>query len=126
MTRGESFVKSGKCTHGHGSATSNSACCDLKKNCTVLKLHDFCHNPIGKCQKQITFSPNQIQLEGNGFKKTMKKIFKGSQTTWNWFLKPALNMASPYKGMTVGAKIKNPKVAQATTNILGLLRGVKY
>ena len=48
---------------------SNSAWCDLNKNCTVLKLHDKCHNSKGKCQKQITFSPKQFQLEGAGFKK---------------------------------------------------------
>ena len=56
MTRGQGFIKNTKCTHGHRSAMSNSAWCD--KNCTVLKLHDMCHNPKCKCQKQITFSPN--------------------------------------------------------------------
>ena len=58
MTRGDSFVKSGKCTHGHRSAMSNSAWCDLNKKCTVFKLHDICQNPKCKSQKQITFSPN--------------------------------------------------------------------
>ena len=58
MTRGEDFNKNAKCSHGHRSAMSNSAWCDLNKNCTVLKLHDMCHNPKCKCQKQITFSPN--------------------------------------------------------------------
>ena len=86
MTRGEDFFKNAKCTHGQQSAMSNSAWCDLNKNCTVLKLHDMCH----KCQKQIVFSPNQFQLEGAGFKKTMKNMFKGSQTAWKKFLKPAL------------------------------------
>ena len=75
MTRGEDFIKNAKCSHGHRPAMSNSAWCDLNKNCTVLKLHDMCHNPKCKCQKQITFSPNQFQLEGAGFKNTMKKIF---------------------------------------------------
>ena len=72
MTRVEKFLKSAKCTHGHQSAMSNSAWCDLNKNCTVLKLHDMCHNPKCNCQKQITFTPRQFQLEGNGFKNTMK------------------------------------------------------
>ena len=45
----------------------------------------MCHNPKCNCQKQITFTPKQFQLEGNGFKNTMKKIFKGSQTAWNKF-----------------------------------------
>ena len=52
MTKGESFVKNAKCTPGHRSAMSDSAWCDLKKNCTVLKLHDMCHNP--KCKLSET------------------------------------------------------------------------
>ena len=32
----------------------------------------MCHNPKCKCQKQITFTPKQFQLEGAGFKNTMK------------------------------------------------------
>ena len=76
MTRGESFVKNAKCTHGHRSAMSNSAWCDLNKNCTVLKLHDMCHNPKCRCQKQITFTPKQFQLEGPGFKNTIKKFLR--------------------------------------------------
>ena len=74
MTRGEPFIKNAKCSHGHRSAMSHSAGCDLNTNCTVLKLHDMCHNPKSKCQKQITFSPNQFQLEGAGFKNTIKNI----------------------------------------------------
>ena len=31
MTSGESFVEIAKCTHGHRSAMSSSAWCDLKK-----------------------------------------------------------------------------------------------
>ena len=59
---------------------SNSAWCDLNKNCTVSKVHDMSHNPKCNCQKQITFSPNQFQRECAGFEKTMKKIFMGSET----------------------------------------------
>ena len=66
---------------------SNSAWCDLNKNCTVLKLHDMCHNPKCKCQKQMTFTPKQFQLEGNGFENTMKKIFKGTEKMWKNFNK---------------------------------------
>ena len=80
MTRGEDFTKNAKCSHGNRSAMSKSAWCDLNKNCAVLKLHDLCHNPKCKCQKQVTFSPNQFQLERAGFKNTKKKIFEGSQT----------------------------------------------
>ena len=125
MTRGEDFIKNAKCTHGHRSAMSNAAWCDLNKNCTVLKLHDMCHNPKCKCQKQITFSPKQYQLEGAGFKNTMKKIFKGSQTAWNKFLKPTINTLAPVIGMAVGAKSKNKQVGAATTNILKSLTGGK-
>ena len=73
MTKGEDFIKNEKCTHVHRSAMSNSAWCDLNKKCTVLKLHDICPNPKCKCQKQFTFSPNTFQLEGAGFKNTMRK-----------------------------------------------------
>ena len=104
---------------------SNSAWCDLNKNCTVLKLHDMCHNPKCKCQKHITFSPKQFQLEGNGFKKTMKKLFKGTEKAWNRFPTPELNIASPFIGMAVSAKTKNPKIGQATTNILKSISGGK-
>ena len=125
MTRVQDFIKNAKCTHGNRSAMSNSAWCDLNKNCTVLKLHDMCHNPICKCQKQITFSPNQFQLEGAGFKNTMKKILKGSQTAWNKFLERTINTLAPVIGMAVGAKSKNAKVGAATTNILKSLTGGK-
>ena len=125
MTRGEDLIRNAKCTHGHRSAMSNSAWCDLKKYCTVLKLHDMCDIPKCKCQKQITFSPNQYQLEGNAFKNTMKKIFKGSQSAWNKFLKTALNVAAPFIGMAVSAKTKNPKVGATTINILRSFSGGK-
>ena len=85
----------------------------------------MCHNPKCNCQKQKTFSTRQVQSEGNGFKKTMNKSFKGSQTAWNKILKPALNIASPYIGMAVSAKTKNPKVRQATANILKSISGGK-
>ena len=104
---------------------SNLAWCDLNKKFTVLKLHDMCHNAKCKCQKQITFSPKQFQLEGNGFKNTMKKIFKGSQTAWSKFLKPTINTLAPVIGMVVGAKSKNSKIGAATTNILKSISGGK-
>ena len=102
---------------------SNSAWCDLNENCTVLKLHDMCHNPKYRCQKQNTFSPNQFQLEGAGFKNTMKKIFEGSEKAWNKFLKPALKIATPIISAGVAAKTKNPQSAQTTNNTLKSLTG---
>ena len=56
----------------------------------------------------------------------MKKIFKGSETTWKRLLKPAVNIAAPYIGMALGAKTKNPKVAQATTFILNQSVEVRF
>ena len=125
MTRGQDFIRNANCTHGHRSAMNNSAWCDLNKNCTVLKFHDARHNPKCKCQKQITFGPNHIQIKGIGFEKTMRKTIRGSQTAGNKFLKPAVNVAAPFIGMAVGAKTKNPKVAAATTNILKSISGGK-
>ena len=83
----------------------------------------MCHNSKCKCQKQITFSPNQFQLEGAGFKSTMKKIFTGSQSAWNKFLKPALKIATPVISAGVAMKTKNPQSAQVTSNILKSLTG---
>ena len=118
MTRREDFVKNAKFSHGHRSTMSNSAWCDLNKNCTNLKQHDMCHNPKCNCEKQITFSPKQFQLEGAGFKIQRKKNFKGSQTAWSKILKPMIKALAPVIGMAVGANKKNRQVGQATTNIL--------
>ena len=115
MTRGKDFIKNAKCTHGHRLAMSNSALCDLSQNCIVLKFHVICHSPNCKCQKQITFSPGQFQLESGGFKSTLKKKFKGSQTAWNKFLKQAVNTMAPVIGMTLWAKTKNKQVGAGTT-----------
>ena len=125
MTKGSDFIKSGKCTHGHRSAMSNSAWCDINKNCTVLKLHDMCHNPKGKCLKQITFTPNQFQLEGNGFKNKLQKIYKRTQTAWIKFIKPGLKIATPLISAAVAAKTKNPQSVQVTNSILKSLTGGK-
>ena len=123
MTKGEDFERREKCKNGHCSSLSNSAWTDLNTNGTLLKLHDMCPNGRCKCQKQISFTPKQFQLEGSGFKNKMKKIFKGSQKAWDKFLKPAVNMSAPFIGMAVSAKTKNPKVGQATTNILKSISG---
>ena len=104
---------------------NNSAWCDSNKNCTVLKLQDMCHNHKCKCQKQINFTPNQYMLEAGSIKSKIISVFKGTEKAWNKFLKPALNIASPYIGMVVSAKTKNPKIGQATTNILKSISGGK-
>ena len=118
MSRAQNFNKNGNCSHGHRSVMSNSAWCDLNKNCTVLKLHDMCHNRKCNCQKQLTFTPKQFQLEGGSIKKILQKFFRWTQTAANKFLKPAIKATAPFIGMAVSAKTENPKVGQATTNIL--------
>ena len=125
MTRGQNFIINAKCSHGHRSAMSNSAWCDLNKNCTVLKLHDMCHNPKCKCQKQITFAPNQFQLEGGSIKSKLKSIFRGTKSAWDKFIKPGLKIATPLISAAVAAKTKNPQSAQVTNSILKSLTGGK-
>ena len=97
---------------------SNSALCDLNKNCTVLKFYDMCHNPTCKCQKQITFTPKQFQLEGGSIKSNLQKIFRGAQTAWNKFIRPGLKMATPLISAAMAAKTKNPQSAQVANIIL--------
>ena len=53
----------------------------------------------------------------------MKKLFKGSQTAWNKFLKPALKIATPIRSSGVAMKTKNPQSSQVTSNILKSLTG---
>ena len=98
----------------------------LIKKFTVSKLHDVCHNPKCICQKQITFTPKQLQLEGSGFKNTMKNFFKGTEKMWNYFIKPGLKKATPINSAGVAAKIKNPQSAETTGNILKSLTGGKF
>ena len=123
MTLGEDLMKERKCKNNHGSPISNAAWCDLNSKGDILKLQDLCHNPKCKCQKQITFTPRQFQLEGAGFKSKLQKMFEGTQSAWKKFLKPAVNVAAPFIGMPVSAKTKNPKIGQATTNILKSISG---
>ena len=125
MARADSFMKRGKCSKNHCSAMSNSAWTDLNSQGNILKLHDKCPNPICGCQKIITFTPHQYMLQGGSIKSKLQKIFKGTQTAWNKFLKPAINATIPFISMAVSAKAKNPKVGQATTIILKSISGGK-
>ena len=104
---------------------SNSEWTDSNSKGNILKLHDKCPNPKCGCQKIITSPPKQFQLEGGSIKSKLQKMFEGTQTAWNKFLKPAVNVAAPFIGMAVSAKTKNPKVGQATTNILKSISGGK-
>ena len=125
MSRAQNFMQKGKCSENQCSSMSNSAWTDLNSKGNILKLHDKCPNPKCGCQKIITFTPHQYMLEGGSIKSKLQKIFKGTQTAWNKFIKPALNATAPFIGMAVTAKTKNPKVGQATTNILKSISGGK-
>ena len=105
-------MKRGKFKNKHCSAMPTSAWCDLNSKGDTLKIHDICHNPKGKCQKQNTFAPKQLQLEGARFKNTMKKIFRGTEKMWNNFIKPGLKTATPIISAGVAAKLKNAKAVE--------------
>ena len=62
-------------------------------------------------------------LEGGSIKSKLQKIFRGTQSAWNKFLKPAVNVAAPFIALAVSAKTKNPNVGQAMTNILKNISG---
>ena len=124
MTRGKDFIEKGSCENKPCSSMSNSARCDLNSKRNILKLHDKCPNPKCNCRKQITFTPKQYMLEGNCFKNTMQKLFEGSQSAWNKFLK-SVNVAATFIGLAVSAKTKNQKVGLAAAYILKSISGGK-
>ena len=68
--------------------------------------------------KTFYIFPRQNELKGSGFKKKLQKNFRGPQTAWNSFQKPAINVAASFIGMKVGAKSKNLKAGQSTTIFL--------
>ena len=83
----------------------------------------MCPNLKCNCQKQITFSPKQFQLEGDSIKRKLQKAIEGTQTAWNKFLEPAIIATVPFIGMAVSTKTKNPTAGQPTTNILKSITG---
>ena len=91
----------------------------------MLNLHDKCPNLKSNCQKVTTFTPHHYMLEGGSIKSKLQKIFRGSQTAENKFLKTAINGTAPFIGMAVSAKTKKPRDVQATTNILKSISGSK-
>ena len=90
MTRGEDFIKRGKCGKNHCSSMSNSAWTDLNSKGYILKLHDNCPNPRCSCQKIITFTPHQYMLEGGSIKSKIQRIFRGTKKAWDSLIKPGL------------------------------------
>ena len=61
-------MKKCRCKNKHCLDISKSAWCDLNTKDGTLKLHDMCPKPKCKSPKLVTFTPNQFQLEGTGFK----------------------------------------------------------
>ena len=125
MTKGEGFIKSGKCKNNHCSSLSNSAWCNLSGKGNKLKLHDKCPNPKCNCQKIITFTPHQYMLEGGSIESKLQKIFRGTKKAWDSFIRPGLKMARPQISAAVAAKTKNPRSAQITNIILKSSTGGK-
>ena len=123
MTRGGNFIEKGRCKNKHCSSMSSSAWCDLNIKGDILKIHDKCPNPKCNCQKVTTLTPHQYMLGGGSIKPKLQKNFEGIQTAWKIFLKRAVNVAASFIGMAVSAKTKNPKVGQATTNMLKSISG---
>ena len=125
MTRGEDFIRKGKCGKNHCSSMYNQAWSDLNSKGNILKLHDKCPNLKCGCQKIITFTPHQYMLEGGSIKNKLQKIFRGTKKAWDSFIKPGLKMATPLISAVVAAKTKNPQSAQVTYSILKSITGGK-
>ena len=125
MTRGEDFIKKGKCSKNHCSSMSDQAWSDLNSKGDILKLHDKCPNPKCGCQKIITFTPHQYMLEGGSIRSRLQKIFRGTKKAWENYIRPGLKMATPLISAAVAAKTRNPQSAQVTNNILKTLTGGK-
>ena len=125
MTRGEFFIKKGRCKSKHCSTMSNLAWTDLNSPGNILKLHDKCPNPKCNCQKINTFTPQKYMLEGDLIKSKLHTIFRGTKKAGDSFIKPGLKMATPLISAAVAAKTKNPQSAQVTSNILKTLTGGK-
>ena len=66
------LLKSAKCKNNPSPPISNLSWCDLNIMGNLL-------NPKCKCQKQSTFTPNQFETEGAGYKHNMKKKFIGTE-----------------------------------------------
>ena len=72
----DTVLKKAKSKNNCTSTISNLAWCNLDGKGDILKLHDECPSSCCNCQKQVTFTPKQFQLEGAGFKNRMNKKFE--------------------------------------------------
>ena len=82
---------------------SNLSLCDLDNEVNLLKVQDTFPNTKCKCQKQLTFIPNQFQLEGAGFRNETKKKYIETEKTRITFVKPGLKKTSPVPSAGVAA-----------------------
>ena len=64
-------------------------------------------------------------LESGSIKSKLQKIFRGTKKARESYIKPGLKMATPLISAAVAAKMKNPRSAQITNNILKSLTGGK-
>ena len=76
-------------------------------------------------RNQFSFTLKQFQLEGGSIKSRLQKIFKGTQTAGNKFLKTGIKLATPLISANIAAKTKNPQSAQVANSILKSLPGGK-
>ena len=125
MTKGEDFIKRGRCKNNHCSSMSTSAWTDLKSQGNILKLHDKCPDSKCGCQKIVTSTPHQYLFEGGSIESKLQKVFRGTKNAWGSFFKPGLKMATPLISAAVAAKTEYPQSAQATNSILKSLTGGK-
>ena len=72
----------------------------------------MCPNRICNCQKQITFTPRQFELEVKGLKSKLEETFEGTEKAWDTFLKPPVTVAVPLIGMLSQLKQKTLKCVQ--------------
>ena len=118
MTRGEAFMRKGKCKNKQSSHLSTSAWCGLDSKGDKLKLHDMYPNPECECQKEISLSPKHFHFDGAGFKNLLQKLLKEHRLLGRKLLKPALNMKTPVIIMVLSSKTKSPYVGQGATKFL--------
>ena len=69
---------------------SDTVWCELNNRSNLFKLHDKCPNNKCSCQKLTTFTPRQSQMEGAGYKNTMKEILEETEKVWKNIIKPGL------------------------------------
>ena len=88
----------------------------LNNDSAILDLHISCKYTCCKSQKQNFFTPKLFELEEVGFKGERKNFSKCTQKASDKVLKPAVSVAAPIIGMAVGAKTKDHKICQVTSN----------